>query len=125
MPLRILPPFDVLTNAHSLNKDTTLPGGPGRSDIAVLKGDTVSYSPYIMQRRRDLYPPVTAEFADPSTFSPERWYSWQPRSWEFIPFNGGPRIVSDSLGLFVHSLIPPPFCHASMCVYLLIGICDR
>ncbi|KAK8086918.1 cytochrome P450 [Apiospora phragmitis] len=88
--LRLYPA--VPYNMRAALQDTTLPGGPGRSDNAVLKGDTVAYSPYVMQRRRDLYPPVTAEFADPLIFSPERWYSWQPKSWEFLPFNGGPRI---------------------------------
>ncbi|KAK8134024.1 cytochrome P450 monooxygenase [Apiospora sp. TS-2023a] len=88
--LRLYPA--VPYNQRSALQDTTLPGGPGRPDIVVLKGDVVGYSPYVMQRRRDLYPPVTAEFADPLTFSPERWYNWQPKAWEFLPFNGGPRI---------------------------------
>ncbi|KAK6825109.1 cytochrome P450 [Apiospora arundinis] len=88
--LRLYPA--VPYNVRTALQDTTIPGGPGRPDIAVLKGDTVSYSPYLMQRRRDIYPPVTAEFADPLTFSPERWYNWQPKAWEFVPFNGGPRI---------------------------------
>ncbi|KAK8006485.1 cytochrome P450 [Apiospora marii] len=88
--LRLYPA--VPYNQRSALQDTTLPGGPGRPDIVVLKGDVVGYSPYVMQRRRDLYPPVTAEFADPLIFNPERWYNWQPKSWEFLPFNGGPRI---------------------------------
>ncbi|KAK4210295.1 hypothetical protein QBC37DRAFT_448472 [Rhypophila decipiens] len=27
---------------------------------------------------------------DPETFSPKRWYEWQPKPWTYIPFNGGP-----------------------------------
>ncbi|KAK5635188.1 hypothetical protein RRF57_010900 [Xylaria bambusicola] len=72
--------------------DTVLPGAPGAPSISVLKGDTVCYSPMTLHSRRDLYPPVSEQFADPSLFSPERWYVWQPRPWEYIPFNGGPRI---------------------------------
>jgi cytochrome P450 len=89
--LRLYPA--VPYNVRTALTDTTLPGAPGLPDIPVLKGDIVSYSPYLMQRRRDLYPPTSDEFADPLLFSPERWFNWQPRAWEFIPFNGGPRIV--------------------------------
>jgi cytochrome P450 len=45
-----------------------------------------------MQRREDLYPPASATFAPVDVFSPERWYTWQPKPWQYIPFNGGPRI---------------------------------
>ncbi|RDA92307.1 hypothetical protein CP533_3248 [Ophiocordyceps camponoti-saundersi (nom. inval.)] len=75
--------------------DTTLPrgGGPdGSEPLAVLAGTVISYSPIVMQRRPDLYPPVSDTFADPAVFSPERWAHWQPRSQDYIPFNAGPRI---------------------------------
>lgn len=46
-----------------------------------------------MQRRRDLYPPISETFPyDPLDWVPERWGTWTPKSWQFIPFNGGPRI---------------------------------
>lgn len=45
-----------------------------------------------MQRRPDLYPPTSETFADSQIFSPERWSVWQPKPWQYIPFNGGPRI---------------------------------
>lgn len=45
-----------------------------------------------MQRRPDLYPPPSATFAPASEFSPERWQGWQPKPWQYVPFNGGPRI---------------------------------
>jgi cytochrome P450 len=84
--LRLYPvvPYNV---RHAL-KDTTLPlgGGPdGQSPIGILKDDIISYSTLIMQRRPDLTPNVL-------DFSPERWETWQPRPWNYIPFNGGPRI---------------------------------
>ncbi|KAI0602244.1 cytochrome P450 [Biscogniauxia sp. FL1348] len=82
----------VPLNQREVLADTTLPGLNGHPDIGLCKGDNVSYSPLVLHRRRDLYPPTSETFADPSTFSPERWYVWQPRPWEYIPFNGGPRI---------------------------------
>lgn len=75
--------------------DTTLPsgGGPnGDIPLTVLKGDAVIYSTLAMQRRRDLYPPTSETFEDPGVFSPERWEHWTPKAWQYIPFNGGPRI---------------------------------
>lgn len=85
--LRLYPavPFNVRTAL----KDTTFPvgGGPdGREPIAILKGTPVAYSAMIMQRRRDLFGP------DAEAFRPERWNNWTPKAWQYIPFNGGPRI---------------------------------
>lgn len=49
-----------------------------------------------MQRRKDLYPPISESFPyDSEKWVPERWATWQPRlhgGWTFIPFNAGPRI---------------------------------
>ncbi|KAI1132561.1 cytochrome P450 [Nemania abortiva] len=88
--LRIHPavPF----NTRAALADTVLPEGPGAPAISVLKGDTLCYNAMTLHERRDLLPHVSEKFADPSLFSPERWYSWQPRAWEYLPFNGGPRI---------------------------------
>ncbi|KZM23844.1 heme binding [Ascochyta rabiei] len=75
--------------------DTTLPtgGGPqGDQPIGVLAGTPIGYSTLVMQRRRDLYPAASTGFADPTLFVPERWDSWTPPSWTYVPFNGGPRI---------------------------------
>ena len=44
-----------------------------------------------MQRRPDLYPPVSDSFADAAIFSPDRWEKWTPKPWQYVPFNGGPR----------------------------------
>lgn len=91
--LRLYP--SVPYNVRWSFKDTTLPrgGGPdGSQPLAVLKDSAIGYSTLVMQRRADLYPPPSEKFAHHLTFSPDRWYHWQPRPWEYIPFNGGPRI---------------------------------
>jgi cytochrome P450 len=76
--------------------DTTLPRGAGPdglSPLAVQKGTSVGYSTLLMQRRKDLYPPISESFPyDPADWVPERWATWIPKSWQFVPFNGGPRI---------------------------------
>jgi len=69
--------------------DTSLPGAlPDQPPITVVSGDAVFYSTIAMQRLEKLYPPPTPA----SIFSLERWEDWQPRSWQYVPFNGGPRI---------------------------------
>ncbi|KAL1984059.1 hypothetical protein VTN96DRAFT_9656 [Rasamsonia emersonii] len=76
-------------------QDTTLPrgGGPdGLSPIGVRAGTPIIYSALLMHRRRDLYPPVSESFPDPLEWVPERWEHWTPKSWQLIPFSGGPRI---------------------------------
>lgn len=73
--------------------DTTLPNANRNyPDVTVVKGDAILYSPFAMQRRADLYPPPSPTFAPAEKFSPERWEHWQPRAWQYVPFNGGPRI---------------------------------
>ena len=91
--LRLYPA--VPYNLRTALVDTTLPigGGPnGDLPLSIVKDDIVVYSTLAMQRRRDLYPPTTENFADPAIFSPDRWDHWVPKSWNYIPFNGGPRI---------------------------------
>lgn len=84
--LRLYPvvPLNRRTAAH----DTTLPrgGGPdGLSPIFVRKGQSVSYSTFVMHRRQDLWG------SDANEFKPERWMD-RKVGWEYLPFNGGPRI---------------------------------
>jgi cytochrome P450 len=94
--LRFYPvvPFNVRYSLH----DTTLPrgGGPdGLSPIGVRRETRIIYSTMIMQRRADLYEDDigTDRYFEPGKWIPERWTSgWQPKPWQFIPFNGGPRI---------------------------------
>jgi cytochrome P450 len=76
-------------------KDTTLPhggGADGLQPVGVLKGSPVGYSTLAMQRREDIYPDPSTGFAPFDEFEPQRWFGWTPRSWTYIPFNGGPRI---------------------------------
>ncbi|KAL2184298.1 cytochrome P450 [Thermothelomyces heterothallicus CBS 203.75] len=88
-------------NVRLALRDTTLPrgGGPdGLEPVKVLKDTPIAYSTLVMQRREDLYPPpgagagAGAASAPADAFSPDRWATWQPRPWQYIPFNGGPRI---------------------------------
>ncbi|CAO2652227.1 Nn.00g005100.m01.CDS01 [Neocucurbitaria sp. VM-36] len=91
--LRIYPivPYNVRISL----KDTTLPtgGGPdGQQPIGILKDTPIGYSTLVMQRRADLYPPPESGFPAIDKFVPERWDNWVPKSWQYVPFNGGPRI---------------------------------
>lgn len=92
--LRLYPP--VPYNIRASLKDTTIPrgGGPnGQDPIGIPKGTAVAYATIMMQRDRDLYPPISESFPyDPLEWVPDRWFTWQPKAWNFIPFNGGPRI---------------------------------
>lgn len=91
--LRLYPvvPYNVRISL----KDTTLPTGGGKDGlqpIGILKGTPIGYSTLVMQRRADLYPPIESGFPAVDKFVPERWDGWTPRSWTYVPFNGGPRI---------------------------------
>ncbi|KAJ5373277.1 Cytochrome P450 E-class CYP52 [Penicillium concentricum] len=84
--LRLYPvvPFNRRTAA----RDTTIPrgGGPeGQDPVYVRKGQSVMYTTHVMHRRKDLWGP------DADQFKPERWME-RRAGWEYIPFNGGPRI---------------------------------
>lgn len=84
--LRLYP--TVPFNSRRAVKDTTLPvgGGPDeKSPVYVQKAWEVNYSVHIMHRRKDLWGP------DADDFKPDRWYG-RKAGWEFLPFNGGPRI---------------------------------
>ena len=88
--LRMYP--SVPFNVRLALQDTTLPtgGGPdGTQPVAILKDTPIGYSPLTMQRRAELYP---ISSASPDEYDPGRWDSWQPKPWQYIPFNGGPRI---------------------------------
>ncbi|KAK7206076.1 putative cytochrome P450 alkane hydroxylase [Myxozyma melibiosi] len=85
--LRLFPPVPL--NMRRANKDTTLPrgGGPdGLSPIVLPAGTTVVYSVGAMHRRPEYFG------ADALEFKPERWSTGKSWTWEFLPFNGGPRI---------------------------------
>lgn len=78
----------VPANGRVAVRDTTIPsgGGPdGQSPIFIRKGQVVDYTVYAMHRRKDLWGPDALEF------KPERWEGMK-QSWNYLPFNGGPRI---------------------------------
>jgi len=84
--LRLYPVVPV--NGRYANKDTTLPRGggkDGKSPIFVAKGTSCDYSVHVMHRRKDIWG------EDANEFKPERWEN-RKVGWEFLPFNGGPRI---------------------------------
>ena len=84
----------VPANTREALMDTVLPRGgvpDGESPIFVAKGQVVSYWVWAMHRREDLYGD------DADQFRPERWLDEDGRKgirpgWDFLPFNGGPRI---------------------------------
>jgi cytochrome P450 len=79
----------VPINFRQAVKNTSLPVGGGRtggSPVYVRKGDMVGYNVYAMHRRTDTWG------KDAHVFWPERWAENPPRGWEYLPFNGGPRI---------------------------------
>jgi cytochrome P450 len=83
--LRLYPviPF----NRRCATKDTTLPRGGGKdgtSPIYIRKGQAVMYSTYVLHRRKDIWG------EDAEIFNPDRWIR-RKVTWEYIPFNGGPR----------------------------------
>lgn len=84
----------VPANNRQATRDTVLPmggGADGRSPVLVRKGEMAHWSLWSMHRRKDLYG------EDAEEFRPERWLDEGGRKglrvgWEFLPFNGGPRI---------------------------------
>ncbi|KAJ9490202.1 hypothetical protein VN97_g3076 [Penicillium thymicola] len=85
--LRLQPPVPM--NFRVATKDTSLPVGGGadyQSPVYIKKGTMVAYSVYAMHRRTDLWG------KDATSFRPERWEENAKHGWEYLPFNGGPRI---------------------------------
>lgn len=91
----------VPENGRQAQVDTVLPvggGEDGKSPVFVAKGQMVHWSLYTMHRRKDLYG------EDAESFVPERWLDEGDDDddekkkkglrvgWEYLPFNGGPRI---------------------------------
>lgn len=85
--LRLYP--SVPANMRYATKDTTLPrgGGPiGEDPIVIRKGNLVTYHVFTTHRLRQYWG------EDSEEFKPERWEQGASRGWEYLPFNGGPRI---------------------------------
>lgn len=84
--LRLYPSVPI--NSRRANCDTTIPygGGPdGQSPVFVPEGTQVDYIVHVMHRSPQLWGP------DANVFNPDRW-TGRKVGWEFLPFNGGPRI---------------------------------
>ncbi|KAL8675055.1 MAG: hypothetical protein Q9168_000538 [Polycauliona sp. 1 TL-2023] len=90
--LRLYP--SVPFNMRIALKDTTLPrgGDDGLSPVGVKKDTIIGYATRHLHLNPQMYPAVSAASPPASEFCPERWESWTPRPWQYIPFNGGPRI---------------------------------
>ena len=111
----------VPENSRQAVQDTVLPlggGEDGKSPALIKKGQLLAWSSYSMHRREDLYGEDAAEF------KPERWLDDADEKglrvgWEYLPFNGGPRIcigrestltVLDSLHKNSPTASPPSLC---------------
>lgn len=85
--LRLHP--NVPVNNRTAVRDTTLPlgGGPDqKSPVAIPKNTPVTFSVYLMHRRKDLWGEDALEF------KPGRWAEGKIPAWQFLPFSGGSRI---------------------------------
>ncbi|KAL8752621.1 MAG: hypothetical protein Q9184_005671 [Pyrenodesmia sp. 2 TL-2023] len=70
--------------------DTLLPMGGGsempKAPVYVRQGDVITFSLYALHRRKDLFG------QDADSFRPERWETFRPSPWSYMPFSGGPRM---------------------------------
>jgi cytochrome P450 len=87
--LRVYPP--VPANLRFATKSTIMPRGGGpdsRSPVLIRKGWGITYAPYLMHRRTELYG------EDANIFRPERWEDGKLKDigWGWLPFNDGPRV---------------------------------
>ena len=84
--LRLWPAVPI--NTRRSLKATTLPtgGGPdGKSPLYVRPDTNIDYSVHVMHRLEQYWGP------DAKQFNPDRFATRRP-GWEYLPFNGGPRI---------------------------------
>lgn len=92
--LRLYPVIPL--NVREALQDTTLPRGGGADGVAkvgVPKGTAVVFNIFSLQLQAEWY---QGSDIDPMLFEPDRWRTWQPKAWSYIPFLGGPRVSSDS-----------------------------
>ncbi|KAL4923071.1 cytochrome P450 [Aspergillus undulatus] len=84
--LRLYPVVPI--NRRVATVDTFLPRGAGPDGtmpIYIRKGQSITYSPFVTQRKKDVWG------EDAEKFKPDRWYDAKV-GWEYLPFNGGPRV---------------------------------
>lgn len=87
--LRLYPP--VPANLRFATNTTIMPrggGSDGQSPVLIRRGWGITYVPYLMHRRTELYG------EDANIFKPERWEDGKLRDigWGWLPFNDGPRV---------------------------------
>ncbi|CZR53583.1 related to n-alkane-inducible cytochrome P450 [Phialocephala subalpina] len=85
--LRLYPPLGF--NVRVAVEDTSLPvgsGATGQDPVGILKGTQIAYSVASLHHNVDIVGP------DANVFKPERWETWKPNKWEYLPFNHGPRV---------------------------------
>ncbi len=75
--LRLYPPAWII--GRETLRDVTLNGG-----VAIPERTTVFFAPLMLHRRPDF-------FADPERFDPDRWASFEPPPFAYVPFGGGAR----------------------------------
>ncbi|KAG6331898.1 hypothetical protein ID866_7194, partial [Astraeus odoratus] len=87
--LRLYPPvpFNVRTSVEA----TVWPGVNGNPPIYIPPHTRISYSMFLIQRRKDLWGPDAAIF-DPNRFLDERVKYLIKNPYIFAPFSAGPRI---------------------------------
>ncbi|KKK17571.1 hypothetical protein ARAM_006638 [Aspergillus rambellii] len=88
--LRLYPVVPI--NRRVAARDTFLPrgGGPdGTRPVYIHAGQAIIYSPFITQRRKDLWG------EDAETFNPDRW-AGRKVGWEYLPSMAGRACASDS-----------------------------
>ncbi|TVY37614.1 Cytochrome P450 [Lachnellula subtilissima] len=76
-------------NIRTCSADTTLPvggGANGQEPVGVLANTQCVYSTLGLQRRKDVWG------EDAESWRPERWLNYKPATWDYIPFNHGPRV---------------------------------
>ena len=106
--LRLYPPLPA--NSRQALEDTILPTGGGpdqKSPILMRKDWILHWHLWTMHRRKDFFGEDAAEFR------PSRWLD-QPDGtkglrpgWEYLPFNGGPRICIARTILPTNSMFDP------------------
>ncbi|KAF8861473.1 cytochrome P450 [Acephala macrosclerotiorum] len=104
--LRLYPPLGF--NVRVALEDTCLPvgsGTAGQDPVGILKGTQIGlyHNPTALTRVKStdnflVYSVVSLHHntdifgATANVFRPERWETWKPNKWEYLPFNHGPRV---------------------------------
>jgi len=92
MLLSVLRLYPVLPGLKRIAlRDTILPvgGGPdGKFPVFCPAGTHFDTSFYVLHHQAEIWGPDVEEF------NPDRWKTFQPGSWEYVPFAGGPRMCA-------------------------------